>query len=229
MRRLATLGVTVLTHRGAVDPRGRTHGPAVREIAGLTMAGFEDPLMYAGAAFPSGLRSALSFGDFADGHERFQLAVERRWGWWRNLPRRPRMLIVHQAAIARALANLIWSADPQGPPLMVLTGHTHRQRLDRYGPVTVVNGGSAGAGGLFGTGRDPVGFALLDVTARGALEATDLVQMQPVDGAAQARRVITARPDCDERLVFCHARPELPDLPGAPIAAPTGARGPGWR
>jgi hypothetical protein len=83
---------------------------------------------------------------------------------------------------------------------------------------------------VFGTGRDPVGFALLDLDADGALDATDLVQQNPVDGSAQARRVITARPDCDERVIFCHSEPDAPDLPGRePITPPTGPRGPGTR
>jgi predicted phosphodiesterase len=218
MRRLGRRGIIVLDHRDGV-----------REIAGLRMAGFEDPLAYVGRGFPSGVRTGLSFGDLPDGHERFQEAVEDRWAWWTRLPERPQVLVVHQEAIARALAGLIWNADPDGPAVTILAGHTHRQRLDRYGPVTVVNGGTAGAGGLFGTGRDPVGFALLDLTAHGTLEATDLVQQDPTDGSAQARRVITAEPDCDQRLVFCHAEPELPELPGAPITGPTGPRAPGER
>jgi predicted phosphodiesterase len=218
MRRLARSGIIVLTHRDGV-----------REIAGLRIAGFEDPLEYHGGAFPSGVRTALSFDDFPDGHQRFVDAVESRWAWWRALPRRPQVLVLHQEGIAKALANLIWAADPEGPPLAILAGHTHVQRLDRYGPVTVVNGGTAGAGGLFGAGHDPVGFALLDLSPRGALEATDLVQQNPVDGSASARRVITAQPDCDDRLVFCHTAPELPELPHSPISAPTGPSGPASR
>jgi hypothetical protein len=57
-------------------------------------------------------------------------------------------------------------------------------------------------------------MALLDFApAGGALEAADLVRMDPSTRAASARRVITERPDCDESLVFCHAAPEPPDLP----------------
>ena len=231
MRGLARRGVRVLTHRGLLDRRGRARGPAVREIAGLTFAGFEDPLMYRRSAFPDGVRAALSFGDFPDGHERFLRAVDERWAWWQALPRRPQVLVVHQEGIGRALANLIWQADPDGAPLTVLVGHTHRQRLDRLGPVTVVNSGSVGAGGVFGAGRDAVGMALLDFAPEGgALEATDLVRMDPQTSAASARRVITARPDCDQRIVVCHREPELPDLPsGSSIAAPTGDRSPATR
>jgi len=124
------------------------------------------------------------------------------------------VLIVHQEAIGRALANLIWQEDPEGAPLAILVGHTHVQRMDRYGPVTTVNSGTAGAGGLFGIGSQSVGLALMDFDRQaGVLTATDLVQMTPSTTAARAQRVITASPDCDEQLVFCHDEPKLTELP----------------
>ena len=126
------------------------------------------------------------------------------------------MLIVHQEAIGRALANLIWQDDPNGAPLAILVAHTHVQRMDRYGPVTTVNSGTAGAGGVFGAGTQSVGLALMDYDrATGALTATDLVQMNPSSSAARAVRVITKTPDCDDDLVFCHDEPKLPDVPAA--------------
>jgi predicted phosphodiesterase len=193
------------------------HTRGTRTIAGVPMAGFEDPLMLGGREFPEGIRAGLSFGDIPDGRRRFVDAVRQRWTWWQQLPSRPAVLIAHQAAIGQALANLIWQADPEGPPLTILVGHTHRQRLDRYGPVTVVNSGSIGAGGLFGIGSQSVGLALLDLREDGSLEATDLVSQNPATSAAQARRVITATPDCDDTLVFCHEAPEiLPELTATP-------------
>jgi predicted phosphodiesterase len=202
MRTLAREGVRVLTHDDGVV-----------EIGGLRFAGFEDPLAYATGAFPPGLRAGISFGDIPDGHRRFLEAVQERWRWWQALPERPDVLVVHQAALGRALANLIWDADPEGPPLAVLVGHTHVQRLDRYGPITLVDAGSVGAGGLFGLGTQSVGFALLDFDAAGALEATDLVTQNPATSSARAQRVITDAPDCDGELVFCHEAPELPEQP----------------
>ena len=225
-RRLATLGDTVVAVSGnhdspgimrALERRGVTvldHTDGVRTIAGLKLAGFEDPLAFEGGEFPRGIRTGLSFGDIPDGHERYLEAVRERWRWWQALPERPQILIVHQEAIGRALANLIWDADPNGPPLAILVGHTHVQRMDRYGPVTTVNSGTAGAGGVFGLGTQSVGLALLDMdSATGSLAATDLVQMNPATSAARAQRVITDTPDCDETLVFCHDEPQLPDEP----------------
>ncbi len=193
MRALADRGVTVLTH-----------DDGVQIIDGLAMAGFEDPLMFAKGEFPRGLRAGISFGDIPDGHERFVAAVEERWRWWQALPERPQVLVVHQAAIGRELASRIRDADPEGEPVAILVGHTHRQRLDRFGPVTVIDSGSVGAGGLFGIGEQDVGLALLDFASDGSLEATDLVSLDPKTSAARARRIITASPDCDETLVFCH-------------------------
>lgn len=206
MQTLEKQGVTVLDHSDGVET-----------IAGLKMAGFEDPLEFVGTSFPSGLRTGLSFGDIANGHERYLQAVQQRWQWWQALPERPDVLILHQEAIGRALANLIWKAEPGGAPLTILVAHTHVQRMDRYGPITTVNSGTAGAGGLFGIGSQSVGLALMDFDKQtGALIATDLVQMTPSTSAARAQRVITDTPDCDDQLVFCHDAPELPEAPATP-------------
>jgi hypothetical protein len=124
---------------------------------------------------------------------------------------------MHQEAIGRALANRIWKEDPKGAPLAILVAHTHVQRLDRYGPITTINSGTAGAGGLWGIGSQSVGLALLDFDKEtGALVATDLVQMTPSTSAARAQRVIIDTPDCDDQLVFCHDEPDLPEAPATP-------------
>ena len=222
--RVATLGAPVVAVSGnhdspgimrTLERRGVTvldHTDGVRTIAGFKLAGFEDPLAFEGTAFPTGLRTGLSFGDIPNGHERYLEAVRERWAWWQALPERPQILIVHQEAIGRALADLIWEAEPQGAPLAILVGHTHEQRLDRYGPVTTVDSGTAGAGGVFGLGTQSVGLALMDLDpATGALTATDLVQMNPASSAARAQRVITETPDCDDTVVFCHDAPQRPD------------------
>jgi hypothetical protein len=178
-------------------------------VAGIKMAGFEDPLAFAEGDFPRGIRSGMSFGDIPDGEERKQAAVAERWRWWLALPERPQVLVIHQEALGRELAARIQAQDPDGAPLTILVGHTHRQRLDRYGPVTVVNSGSIGAGGLFGIGEQSVGLALVDLDPfTNALEATTLISQNPSTDAARARRVITDNPDCDDELVFCHDEEE---------------------
>ena len=94
-------------------------------VAGLEVAGFEDPLAYQGRGYPAGVRATLSFTDLPDGEQRFSEAADRYWGWWNALPRRPDVLLIHQAALARDLAARIEDADPAGAPLAILTGHTH--------------------------------------------------------------------------------------------------------
>jgi predicted phosphodiesterase len=233
LERMAAVGDPVVAVSGNHDSPGimralerrdvivLDHDDGVRTIAGLDLAGFEDPLMLGGREFPKGIRAGISFGDIPDGHERFLAAIEQRWQWWQALPSRPDVLVVHQESLGQALANLIWATEPDGPPLTILVGHTHRQRMDRYGPVTVVNSGSIGAGGLFGIGSQDVGLAILAMRADGGLEATDLVAQDPSTSAARARRVITDSPDCDGELVVCHEEPELPEIPSAPTPTPT--------
>lgn len=213
MKTLAANGATVLTHVGAMDSDGVIHGPPVRRIGNLTVAGFEDPLAYTALNYPQRIRIALSYSQFDDGHERFVNDVAERYQWFKDLPERPDILVVHQQGIGRALSQLIWRDDPDGRPLTIMVGHTHVQRFERAGPVTVVNSGTAGAGGIFGVGQQAVGLALMDFTPLGVLEATDLVQTDPTTTAAQARRIITADPDCDGETVVCDEEPKvLPEL-----------------
>ena len=198
MRTLARNGVIVLDHTSGV-----------RTVGGIRMAGFEDPLAFAEGDYPEGIRAGISFGDIPDGEARKRAAVDEGWRWWLALPEPPQVLVVHQEALGRELAARIQAQDPDGPPLTILVGHTHRQRLDRYGRVTVVNSGSIGAGGLFGIGEQSVGLALVDFErATNAIEATTLISQNPATDAAQARRVVIASPGCDESVVFCHDEEE---------------------
>jgi hypothetical protein len=204
MRDFAARGAIVLTRRGRLAADGRTFGPAVVPIAGLRVAGFEDPLAFGGRDYPDGVRAGLSFTDFPDGDERFREAAETYWRWWNELPERPEVLLVHQAALARDLAQRIAAADPAGPQLAILTGHTHAQRVDLIGPVTVVDSGSVGAGGPFGAGKDDIGLAVVHFSEDpGRLRSADLASIDPRDGSAQARRVIIDSPQCDDELVHC--------------------------
>ncbi len=172
----------------------------------MSVAGFEDPLEYPGADYPSEIRTALSFTDMRDGDERFRQAANRYWSWWQALPERPAVLLLHQAALARDLAARIAEADPAGPPLAILTGHTHHQRVDLDGPVTVVDSGTVGAGGPFGAGKDDIGLAVLHFSRQPAqLQVADLAAIDPRSGAAQAERVIVDAPKCGEELVHCAA------------------------
>ena len=72
---------------------------------------------------------------------------------------------------------------------MILTGHDHRQHVDRTGDVVEVDGGTLGAGGVFAVGHAPAGFAQVHLTADGWPAAVDLISADPISGDASARRI----------------------------------------
>ena len=101
------------------------------------------------------------------------------------------IVIVHAPGLAGLAIEALRAAPPDAP-LLVVQGHTHKQSLDRSDSVTVLNSGSVGGGGtgnLREAGGD-IGLARLTYTAQPAFEprAADLVQIDPGDGEAQARR-----------------------------------------
>jgi hypothetical protein len=80
-------------------------------------------------------------------------------------------------------------AAEDGPPLMILTGHDHRQHVDRSGDVVEIDGGTLGAGGVFAVGHAPAGFAQVHLAADGWPAAVDLISADPISGDASARRI----------------------------------------
>jgi hypothetical protein len=181
MRSLAAAGAIVLTHRGRLDASGRVHGPPVQSIAGMRVAGYEDPLE----------ANAGSYGhrlDFTPAELAVQeQAVER---WFDNLVPRPQIVLVHDFRIAAALRTHVAAAAPL--PLIILTGHDHKQHVDQTGLVVEVDGGSLGAGGVFDVGKAPAGFAQVHLTAGGWPQTVDMIAADPITGEASARRVTLA-------------------------------------
>jgi predicted phosphodiesterase len=168
MQALADEGVIVLTRaRGVVD------------VGGMAVAGFEDPLERDGGV--SGHMLKLKTG------ERVSAAAELL-AWFDGLERRPRIVLVHQHGLAHALLDHV--GVEAGAPLIILTGHDHRQHVDRRGAAILVDGGTVGAGGPFAIGEAPAGFALLHLTAADRLQSVDLVQVEPLSGEGSARRVV---------------------------------------
>lgn len=207
MLRLARQGVTVLGQEGRLDDAGRYVPPPVVRLDGLRLAGFRDPLEYGGVS-PDGADRPVTVNDFRDPG-----AVTGRWRrqlltWFRSLPSRPDVVMVHQDGLAQWLARRL---DRTGyrHPLILVAGHDHRQHIDRYGEIVVVNGGTIGAGGVFGAGTVSVGVARLRFDAasdldghapatvrkagRPELRAVDLIAAEPFTGAARATRVIVDR------------------------------------
>ena len=98
--------------------------------------------------------------------------------------------MVHEPQlIEHALDEL--EIEPPEHPLTILVGHTHRAAVTRLQNVTVLNGGSVGAGG---TGNlkenEKIGIARLsyETSPRYQPLAADLVQIDPESGSATARR-----------------------------------------
>lgn len=203
MRRLAAAGVIVLTDKGRLNGAGRTDGRPVQNVLGWRVAGYPDPLE--AKRNPTSASRIFSFAQLPNGKLRYAQAEQHLLSWFNGLTEPPDIVMVHENGLAQSLARSLQSQGYQRP-LVILTGHDHRQHIDRYDNVVVVDGGTVGAGGVFGAGRSPVGFAHLNLAAGGQLTSADLVRAQPFTGAAQADRVVLATKDpCQaHQVLVCH-------------------------
>ncbi len=203
MRRLARAGAVVLTERGRLRGRGGVDGRPVQRVAGLRIAGYSDPLEWHGRD-PEDPKRVFSFSERQGGDREYRRTTRSVIQWFARLRPRPDVVLIHQNGLAQALAAAV-QADGDGP-LLILTGHDHAQHVDRYGDVLVVDGGTVGAGGVFGVGAESVGLAQLHAEALGPLpRAVDLVTVEPISGAASAERVIVGSPRaCERDRVRCH-------------------------
>ena len=189
-QRLVRDGAVVLTERGRLKPGG-SYGPVVNEIAGLRVAGYGDPYQ------------RLAADDFAD---RFQpeptpAQVQAFSRWFETIEDDVDVVLVHQPALIEGtLASL--RESPPDRPLLFVVGHTHSADLFHEGPLTVVNGGSLGAGGTGNLADAPtrLGLARLSYDTTDGFEplAVDLVEIDPGDGNATARRERLDQPPSGE-------------------------------
>ena len=204
MRALAKAGVIVLTDHGRLKASGSTDGKPVRRIDGLGIAGYPDPLEWQGTD-PTNPHRIFSFAQLPDGNSKYALAQAALVAWFEQLKPRPQVVLVHENGLAQALARAVAPKADQ-PPLLILTGHDHKQHIDHHGNVLVVDAGTVGAGGIFGIGQEEVGMAELHLPAGQALpRAIDLIQAQPFTGAASAERVVpSSQPFCERQHVICH-------------------------
>jgi len=149
----------------------------VISVDGLTVAGYEDPLAAQAGSF--GHRLDLTQAEL-------DAEISRVETWFDLLPERPDIVLVHDFRVAAALRV---HAATEGGSVIVLTGHDHRQHVDRSGDVVEVDGGTLGAGGVFAVGHAAAGFAQVHLTADGWPAAVDLISADPITGDATARRV----------------------------------------
>ena len=110
--------------------------------------------------------------------------------WMRPLLGKVDVIMVHEPALIEpALATL--QDDPPPRPIVFVVGHTHHADVQRFPGVTVINGGSVGAGGTGNlTEKTPLGLARLIYTIKPGFQplAADLVSIDPASGSATARR-----------------------------------------
>ena len=179
-RRVARQGGVVLTQHGRMDGDGRVEGPAIQEVAGLRVAGYSDPFERRAAE------------DFADRFEP-EPGIARQAAfatWLDDIVGAVDIVMVHDGRLAEtALAAM--REDPPATRLVLITGHTHRAGIERIGELTVLNGGSVGAGGTGNLGESTrFGIARLSYRNGEGFEplAADLVEIDPGSGSATARR-----------------------------------------
>ena len=178
----ARRGVIVLTRSGRLLPDGTTDGDPVVDVAGLEIAGWDDPAESASGTFE---------GHLLELKEQALLDAEQQFlDWFEALPERPDIVLVHRHSLAHGLLELL--AAQGGEPVLVLTGHDHRQHVESEAAHVLVDGGSVGAGGAFGVGEEPSGFALVHLDADDRARAVDLVEVEPESGSASAHRVVIA-------------------------------------
>jgi len=173
---LATAGAIVLTRQGRLLPKGG-HGPMVVRVAGLRVAGYDDPFER---------HSSDSFKDHYDNapDPTQQSAFA---AWLTPLLDKVDVVMVHEPALIEpALKTLA-----PDHPIVFVVGHTHSAALDHHGDVTVINGGSVGAGGTGNlTEHTDIGIARFVFSVKPSFQplAADLITIDPGTGSSSARR-----------------------------------------
>jgi predicted phosphodiesterase len=178
-RNLARRGAIVLTHHGRLNPDG-SYGDVIVNVDGLRVAGYSDPFER---------RAGERFRDRFEGVPT-PAQQDAFTAWLLPLLGRVDVVMVHEPAlIEHALAAL--DDEPPARPLVIITGHTHSAYIERLAGVTVINGGSVGAGGT-GNLAEPtnIGIARFIFTGEPRFQplAADLVEIDPGTGSATARR-----------------------------------------
>ncbi|GEM_PF-1201555 len=180
-RELAKEGAIVLTRRGRLMPDG-SRGPIINKIAGLRVAGYDDPFERL---------SAESFRDRYDNNPQPGM-VETFTQWLRPLIGKVDVVMVHQPGLLSTALKVLEDAPPERP-LVFLVGHTHRTDFYTRSGVTMINGGSIGAGGTGNLAENTaLSLARFVFTTKPSFQplAADLISIDPGTGNSSARREI---------------------------------------
>jgi predicted phosphodiesterase len=180
-RELASQGAVVLTQDGRMRADGTRDGRIVHEVVpGLRVAGYSDPFER---------RSAEAFRDRYDDKPN-QAERDRFLGWLQPLIGKVDVVMVHEPALIGPALQVLRDTPPSRP-LVFLVGHTHAAALSEQPGVTVINGGSIGAGGTGNLGESTkLGIARFVYTVKPSFQplAADLVSIDPGTGSSSARR-----------------------------------------
>jgi hypothetical protein len=179
-RELARAGAWVLTRNGRLRSDGSL-GPVVNEVAGLRVAGYDDPFER---------RSAESFRDRYD-NSAGPLLQQEFLRWLRPLLGKVDVVMVHEPELILPALEIL-KDDPPERPLVFLVGHTHKAQIVTQPGVTVINGGSIGGGGTGNlTERTDIGIARFVFTVEPSFQplAADQVSIDPGTGSSSGRRV----------------------------------------
>ena len=179
-RKLVRTGAVVLTRSGRLRGDGTTDGAVVQRVGGLRVAGYDDPL------------KRLARERYRDNGATYTTEEQERFAeWLAPLVGKVDIVAIHAPGLARQAVESLRAAPPD-TPLLIVQGHTHTQSLEQTGTVTVLNAGSVGGGGTGNLAQDggDIGLARVTYTRLPAFlpRAADLVQIDPGDGDAQARR-----------------------------------------
>jgi predicted phosphodiesterase len=180
---LADRGAIVLTERGRLL-RGGRFGPMIVRVGGLRVAGYGDPFRR---------RRAVGYlSEEATVSPQPSVAQQDLFAQWlHGLQDKVDVVMVHEPALAaKAIADL--RRAPPKHPLVLLVGHTHRADILIDRGLTVINGGTVGAGGTGNLDESAkIGAArMIYATVNGGVAplAADLVEIDPGSGSATARR-----------------------------------------
>ena len=187
---LADDGAIVLTERGRLL-RGGRFGPMVVRVAGLRVAGYGDPFRRRRARgyVQQGALPAPSVAEqnlFAE--------------WLVGLEDKVDIVMVHEPALAAKGIEAL-RRDPPSHPVVLLVGHTHRADIKLDRDFTTLNGGTVGAGGTGNLGEGAkIGVARLIYATGGGFAplAADLVEIDPGNGSATAKRFRLDEPPTTE-------------------------------
>jgi hypothetical protein len=226
MLALARRGVIVLSSHGQLLPDGR-YGAQSILVQGLRVAGFDDPMEYHGSK-PDDPGRIFSLAQLPDYERASADAQQHLLDWFESLSPRPDVLLVHENGLAQYLARTLYN-DGYSRPLSILSGHDHIQHVNHDGPIDIIDAGTVGAAGVYGIGEDYVGLGELHFDAKDpALQAADLIQVEPVSGVAQAQRVVLgtgcglSHTNCTDAVDFLDPRegPNTAALGGASAISP---------